>query len=83
MKCNGNPPAPPGDPGEEGLEEGEISILVQSIEILAGEIDAGRPLVFEDLEPWEWAGLVAWRTQEKFYDRLLAAKIAAGLLGNK
>ena len=54
--------------------------MAAKVEDLVNEYDAGRAFDPEDLEPWEWSGIVAWRTFNGHYTKLQSAKLVA-LLG--
>lgn len=80
--CGGNPPL---EETEEVLEAdpGEIDRLVAIVEDLVAEYDAGAELNLEDLEPWEWTGIVTWGQFSGLYSKIQNAKIVALLGGPK
>lgn len=81
QKCGGNAPLEAQDPDEVEADEGELARLVAIIEDLVAEYDAGRPFNPEDLEPWEWAGVVTWRRYSDLYTKAQAARLASLLSG--
>lgn len=75
-RCGGNPPA---NLELEDLDVETLEVLVGIVEGLIGSIDAGWRPELEDLEPWQWQAITAWRLYEKTFERLAMAKLVAAL----
>ncbi|MEW6361737.1 MAG: hypothetical protein AB1477_06410 [Acidobacteriota bacterium] len=63
---------------EGGLLSGyDLERITATVEHLVAELDAGRIFSAEDLEPWEWHGIVAWRRYWQIYQAVAVARLTA------